>query len=199
MRKHPYAIGIVSGIVATILFGVALWLGVVYTGAYNVAATEPHADAVRWTLDTTVRRSVTRRSDGAGIPEAPSQDLLATGAGHYAESCVHCHGAPGQEPAEWSRGMRPEPPHLTEAAAEWSPGEIRWIVTNGIKMTGMPAFSRHHAPEDIAAIAAFVSALPGLSAENYQSLLEPEREQAPPPMPADSPNQSTATPAPDTE
>src|SRR3546814_13698030 len=76
-----------------------------------------------------------------------------------------CHGGPGQEPAEWSRGMRPEPPHLTEAATEWTDQEIHWIVSNGFKMTGMPAFSEHHSPEEIVAIATFVRALPGLSAD----------------------------------
>jgi mono/diheme cytochrome c family protein len=97
--------------------------------------------------------------------------------------------------------MRPEPPHLTEAATEWSPGEIRWIVANGIKMTGMPAFGRRHPSGDIVAIAAFVSALPGLSADDYRSLLEPgsEHEQAPPPSPDGSPDQPTGTPTPDTE
>jgi mono/diheme cytochrome c family protein len=96
------------------------------------------------------------------------------GAGHYAETCVHCHGAPGHDPAEWSRSMRPEPPRLAEAATEWSPEEIHWIVENGLKMTGMPAFGPHHTREELRAIAAFVSALPGLTAEEYASLNEPQ-------------------------
>jgi mono/diheme cytochrome c family protein len=118
------------------------------------------------------------------LPENASQDLLAEGAGHYAESCAHCHGAPGGEPAEWSRGMRPEPPHLVEAAAEWAPDEIHWIVANDIKMSGMPAFGEHHTPENIIALAMFVSALPGLSAEDYAMLAGSPREpagQTPPP------------------
>src|SRR3546814_3154974 len=96
--------------------------------------------------------------------------LLAQGAGYYAESCAYCHGGPGQEPAEWSRGMRPEPPHLTEAATEWTDQEIHWIVSNGFKMTGMPAFSEHNSPEEIVAIATFVRALPGLSVDDYSRL-----------------------------
>src|SRR3546814_5304582 len=88
------------------------------------------------------------RAGGANLPEDTSDDLLAQGAGYYAESCAYCHGGPGQEPAEWSRGMRPEPPHLTEAATEWTDQEIHWIVSNGFKMTGMPAFrSEEHTSE----------------------------------------------------
>lgn len=117
-----------------------------------------------------MHRSVADRTGDVELPEEISEDLIAQGAGHYAGSCAHCHGGPGQEPAEWSRGMRPEPPHLVEAASEWTTEEIHWIVTNGIKMTGMPAFGPHHSPEEIDALAAFVSALPGLSAEDYQTL-----------------------------
>src|SRR3546814_13447869 len=116
----------------------------------------------------------------------------AQGARYYAESCAYCHGGPGQEPAEWSRGMRPEPPHLTEAATEWTDQEIHWIVSNGFKMTGMPAFSEHHSPEEIVAIATFVRALPGLSADDYSRLTgsalgEPPSE--PPAQAAEPPRQ----------
>ncbi|WAP71427.1 c-type cytochrome [Jiella pelagia] len=165
-----FGAGLALGIVGTLLIAVAVWLTVAYTGAYNVAASDQHADVVRWTLDTTMRRSVASRAGGVELPENVSENLLAEGAGHYSESCAHCHGAPGSEPAEWSRGMRPEPPHLVEAASEWTPEEIHWIVSNGIKMSGMPAFGKSHSPEAIVALTAFVSALPGLTADDYARL-----------------------------
>src|SRR3546814_19578805 len=88
------------------------------------------------------------RAGGANLPEDTSDDLLAQGAGYYAESCAYCHGGPGQEPAEWSRGMRPEPPHLTEAANEWTHQENQWIVHNGLNRPGKPAFREHHSPAE---------------------------------------------------
>ncbi|SDY95824.1 c-type cytochrome [Citreimonas salinaria] len=166
----PKAIGAALGVVATLLVAIAVWLTVAYTGAYNVAATDTHADAVRWTLDTTMRRSVASRAEDILLPGTVPQDMLAEGAQHYAASCAHCHGGPGVEPSEWSRGMRPEPPHLVEAAAEWEPKEIYWIAENGIKMSGMPAFGRHHGPEELLTIAAFVSQLPGMSPEDYATI-----------------------------
>lgn len=165
-----FGAGLALGIIGTLLLAVAVWLTVAYTGAYNIAASDPHADAVRWTLDTTMHRSVANRAVALEMPGAPSEQLIAEGARHYAESCAHCHGGPGAEPAGWSRGMRPEPPHLTEAATEWSASEIHWIVSNGIKMSGMPAFGSHHSAEEIVALTAFVSALPGLTADHYAAL-----------------------------
>lgn len=162
--------GIAVGAVGALVVAAIAWLTVVYTGAYNVAATEPHTDAVRWTFDTTMHRSIENRAQQVALPEQFSDALIAEGARHYDGSCIHCHGAPGQEPAEWSRGMRPEPPLLVEGAAEWSSEEIHWIVENGIKMTGMPAFGPHHEPEEIEAITAFVTQLPGLSRQEYAAL-----------------------------
>ena len=164
------AAGLALGVVGSALIACAFWLIVAYGGAYNVAASAPHSDAVRWTLDTTMHRSVERRARDIQLPARFSEERVTEGAGHYAESCAHCHGAPGQDPTKWSRGMRPEPPHLTEAASEWSAEEIYWIVENGIKMSGMPAFGGHHGPEGITALTAFVTQLPGLSPADYRAL-----------------------------
>ncbi|MBM9594176.1 c-type cytochrome [Roseitranquillus sediminis] len=160
-----------GGALAAIAVAVVVWLAVAYTGAYNVAASDRHADLVRWTLDTTMHRSVARRSGDVELPEEFEDALVVEGAGRYAESCAYCHGAPGQDPTYWSRGMRPEPPHLMEAASDWSAEEIYWIVENGIKMSGMPAFGGHHGRQEIAALSAFVTRLPGLTPEDYATLI----------------------------
>jgi mono/diheme cytochrome c family protein len=158
------------GIVLTLLLGAATWLVLVYGGFYNVAASDPHTDAVRWTLETTMRHSVSRQAGAVRIPVSVPQEVLEEGARHYAGTCATCHGAPGEEAEPWSAGMRPEPPELTEAAAEWSPEELAWIVENGIKMSGMPAFGGRLSPEEIVAVAAFVRELPGLSAGDYAAM-----------------------------
>ncbi|MCX5909784.1 MAG: cytochrome c [Deltaproteobacteria bacterium] len=49
-------------------------------------------------------------------------------------------------------------------------GEIYWIVRNGIKMTGMPAFGPTHNEDELWAIVAFVKRLPDLSSKEYESL-----------------------------
>ncbi|ESR27438.1 c-type cytochrome [Lutibaculum baratangense] len=187
-----FGAGLALGIVGAVLVAIAGWLTVAYTGVYNVAASDQHFDAVRWTFDTTMRRSISSRAGEVELPEKFAEEVIAAGARHYAESCAHCHGIPGGEPEEWSRGMRPEPPHLTEAATEWKPEEIHWIVSNGIKMTGMPAFGEHHSPEEITALTAFVSVLPGLTAEEFERLSAAPRDQAERPRATGEPASETA-------
>ena len=171
-KSKNIALGVLIGSIGTVGIAALGGIAYVYSGGYNVAATEPHAPTVRWALDTSYQNSVQTRSDAIEAPADFAPEMVEAGGSRYAEMCAHCHGAPGAEPAGWSRGMRPEPPHLVEAATEWTTEEIYWIAENGIKMSGMPAFGSHHAPEEIAAIAAFVSELPGLSPEDYAALTD---------------------------
>jgi mono/diheme cytochrome c family protein len=152
---------------ALAIFVLILLAGVVvaYTGAYNMAASSGHTAGMRWFLDTTMHSSVRRRADEQRLASADA----AAGAAEYKTMCEHCHGGPGVEPAAWSRGMLPQPPHLAEAAREWEPAEVVWIVRHGLKYTGMPAFGEDHDDETLWNIAAFVKDLPAMTPAEYRS------------------------------
>lgn len=166
-RKASGIGGFVAGVAATIAAGAAVLLGMVYSGAYNIAATEEHTSFVRWVFDTTFHNSVEGRTDGLTAPETATAAVMAAGAREYKQTCQHCHAGPGVERAEWAAGMRPRPPHLTETAAEWEPEEVFWLAKHGAKMTGMPAFGPTHDDETLWSIVAFVKALPGMDAAEY--------------------------------
>ena len=107
------------GALAVVVLVALVGLVVVYTGSYNVAATEEHASITRWALHTTLMESVSRRADGIVPPESLTEETIATGARMYKETCQHCHAGLGAERAQWANGMRPRPPYLVEAAAHW--------------------------------------------------------------------------------
>ena len=161
-----------AGGVAMLLVLAAAGLIVVMTGSYDVAATSGHRPSMRWALDTTMRNSVQRQAEGLRPPERMTAQMITAGAGEYKAMCAHCHAGPGIERAGWAQSMTPQPPHLTEAAAEWAPHEIFWIVRHGIKMTGMPAFGPTHDDATLWNIAAFVSRLPGMTPEQYAAFPE---------------------------
>jgi mono/diheme cytochrome c family protein len=162
-------LGFATGVASFLVLLVVAGLVAVYTGAYNVAATEDHASLTRWGLETSLRNSVERRAPETGAPDRVTPAVLAAGAGEYREMCEHCHAGPGVERDEWANGMRPKPPHLTEAATEWNPEEVFWIVKHGIKMTGMPAFGPTHEDQTLWNIAAFVKELPAMTPERYET------------------------------
>lgn len=169
-NRSRLGLGVVIGVLGVLALIVVAGLTVVYTGAYNVAATEEHMSVTRWAFDTTMQQSIKRRASEVRRAEDLTPAMLAAGASAYKSSCQHCHGGPGVEREKWADGMRPRPPHLAEAATEWEPGEVFWIVKHGIKMSGMPAFGPSHDDEEIWSIIAFVNELPAMPPERYASL-----------------------------
>jgi len=142
----------------------------IYSGLFDVAASSPDNGLVRWVLETTQERSVARRMKAVQVPPLTDPALLQTGFLHYKENCVTCHGAPGIEASEIGQGLNPYPPELATEAGEGNPQELFWIVKNGIKMTGMPAFGVTHTDQEIWAIVAFLKKMPKMSPQQYQAL-----------------------------
>lgn len=163
-------IGLAAGVAGCAALLAAFGLSVVYTGGYNVAATEDHASFVRWAFDTTFHNSVQRRATTALAPETITPAMIERGARHYEAMCRHCHAAPGVERSEWAGGMRPRPPHLAEAAPHWALEEVYWLVKHGVRMTGMPAFGPTHDEQTLWSMAAFVKELPAMTPERYAAL-----------------------------
>jgi mono/diheme cytochrome c family protein len=144
---------------------------VLYSGLYNVAATEPHFAAVHWILETGMRRSVQRRAANIEVPSLDDPAMRRRGAVLVRRHCVSCHGAPGIAPSGFALGMTPLPGNLAHTAREWRPGEIYWVVRNGIKMAGMPAWEFRLSDDDLWAIVAHVEELPTLSPARYAALM----------------------------
>lgn len=138
----------------------------IYSGTYNVAATNPDHFIVEWILKTTKNYSVKKHSENIERPKLNDDTLVKQGYEHYEDMCVGCHGAPGKDPAE---GFNPSPPLLKDAAEEMSSAELFWVTKNGIKMTAMPAFGLFHSDEEIWSIVAFIKTLPDLTPETYKN------------------------------
>ena len=143
----------------------------VYSGEYNVAATEPHSAFEQWLLGTTMEHSV-RAHARREVAAAPTlgEESFHHGAKHYVSTCVGCHGAPGVERGEFGKGLTPSPPQLAKAVTRWNQQELFWIVKNGIKLAGMPAFGPTHTDEEIWAMVAFLRRLPQMSAQEYRQI-----------------------------
>ncbi len=161
---------VIVALIVFVLVVVGAAVAYVYSGLYNIAATDPHNPVVRWALDAAMVRSVKTHAQGIPVPDLADPSRIEAGATHFRETCVMCHGAPGVERAEIGKGLKPVPPDVSGAAQTWSPAEIFWIIKHGIKMTGMPAWGPTHGDDELWAITAFVEALPGTSPEEYQRL-----------------------------
>jgi mono/diheme cytochrome c family protein len=149
--------------------GAAVGLLIVETGAYNTAATSPHMPVTVWALHTTMLRSVARQSAGIAPPPITGPQVLA-GVRQYEQDCVACHGAPAVDRADWTRGMNPTPPYLLDVTRQMTPAQLYWVIANGAKMTGMPAWGVSRSPQQIWSLVAFLEAQPYLPPRTYLKL-----------------------------
>ena len=62
-KSKNIALGVLIGSIGTVGIAALGGIAYVYSGGYNVAATEPHAPTMRWALDTSYQNAVQTRSD----------------------------------------------------------------------------------------------------------------------------------------
>jgi mono/diheme cytochrome c family protein len=151
-----------------LMLGIVAAAGFVYLGIYNVAATEQHTRPVYTLLEYAMRKSVMRRASPIQAPDLPDEQRARAGLVHYRAHCARCHGAPGVAPEPFSFGMTPTPANLVATAREWEPAELYWVIRQGIKMSGMPAWEYRLSEQEIWDIVAFVEHMPMLSPQEYE-------------------------------
>src|SRR6476660_5099049 len=144
----------------------------IYAGLYNIAADIPHTQPVYWLFETVRDRSVAARARDIVVPnDLNDPNRISRGTGQYADMCSGCHLAPGMKRTEISRGLYPRAPELRRKT-DLTPAEQFWIVKHGVKMTGMPAWGVTHDDNLLWDVVAFVRKLPGLTPEQYETLVK---------------------------
>lgn len=141
----------------------------VYSGAYDIAADEPHWKITERLLTVLRERSIEARARDLVPPDLGDEKRIAAGAGQYAEMCESCHLAPGVADAELRKGLYPKPPEL--ARQRLDAREAFWVVKHGVKMTGMPAWGPTHDDETLWNVVAFLQELPGMDEKRYGELV----------------------------
>lgn len=165
------------GALATLSIGAATGGIVAASGIVNVAANEPHSAFVYQTLAFARERSIANRVSDIKVPEDfADPERVRRGAGNYAAMCVNCHLAPEMEDSEIRKGLYPTPPNLSAKAEALSTSRNAardfWIIKNGIKASGMPAWSAG-GMEDAAIwdLAAFLQKMPFMAKADYEQLV----------------------------
>ena len=97
-----------------------------------------------------------------GSPESIHEGMM-----HFADHCAVCHDNDGRGETMFGRGLYPKPPDLRrEDTQKLSDGEMFWIIENGVRFTGMPAFGGEiGSQEDSWKLVRFIRHLPRLTEE----------------------------------
>lgn len=165
MKSIRFWIGILAGVILSALVGFVLLPNL---GVFPVSATgEPNI--LDWWGHTNLENFLERQAPERTIPAGAEP---VRGFDHYLAMCLHCHGGPEAKRQEWANHMLPKPPELweEEVREHMTDGELYYIIKNGIRMTGMPAFGPNHDDEDIWNMVAFIRRLDRLTQEQNHAM-----------------------------
>src|SRR3954451_9975978 len=125
---------------------------------------------------------VARRLRSMSIPRAArdernavaaSPDALKEGMEHFADHCAVCHANDGSGDTEMGRGMYPRAPDMRQAATQnLTDGELFYIIENGVRLTGMPAWGggSEHDTADNWRLVHFIRHLPKLTPAELETM-----------------------------
>jgi mono/diheme cytochrome c family protein len=160
------------GVVATLV--VLLIAGSIYVwGTDGVSAKGKPGAMETWAA---------RRVRGMGIPVAArkltnpiaeSPEVLAEARAHWADHCAMCHSNNGSGDVELGRNMYPPAPDMRRPETQTlSDGELFYIIENGIRLTGMPAWGSgsDHDQTQSWKLVRFIRHLPELTSEEEREM-----------------------------
>jgi len=152
-----------------LLIGASLFI---WSGVYNIAANDEHWTITNKLIDVLRERSIEVRAEEITVPDNLNDvSRIASAALNYEVMCSQCHLAPGTETTELYEGLYPQPPVFYQTDEEHEEhGEQNnfWVIKNGIKLTGMPAWGASHTDDEIWSLVVFIGQLSEMTAEEYQ-------------------------------
>jgi mono/diheme cytochrome c family protein len=123
-------------VIAVLIFG-AGW----YVTSRGFSARTPPGKAETFAARQLRRMAISKRAAALKNPVPPSPEALSEAMEHFADHCATCHGNDGSGRSHIGSGLYPPAPDMTLAETQkLSDGELYYIIENGIRFTGMPAF-----------------------------------------------------------
>jgi mono/diheme cytochrome c family protein len=133
------------GRIVTILVTVAVillagWIGL-RTVSNGFSTREPATAVERYLAKRTRQAAISAAERAKENPIANSPEVLSEARAHWADHCASCHANNGSGDVEIGRNLYPPAPDMRLPETQsLTDGELFFIIENGIRMTGMPAW-----------------------------------------------------------
>ena len=155
------------------LFVVALLGGaLLLRGARGFSTREQPSPAERW-ISSWMRGAalpVEAKVRTNPVPNTP--EVLADASAHWADHCATCHANDGSGDTQVGKNLYPPAPDMRQSATQQkTDGELFYIIQNGVRLTGMPAWGGSaHDEEDSWKLVRFIRHLPQLTFEEKKAM-----------------------------
>jgi len=184
MTRVPRIILSVAIAATVAMAGAAFWA----SRAKGFSARAEPSAAERLIARAARRWAVPGASRDTANPVAFSPDVWIESRAHFADHCASCHGNDGSGRTEIGQNLYPRALDMRlPATQDLTDGELYWIIENGIRLSGMPAWGAGGGNDaDTWKLVHFIRRLKDLSAAdlkvmeslNPRSPAEIEEEQA---------------------
>lgn len=151
--------------------------------------------AIGWTMirrgfsardePSAVEAFIARRVRRLGVPDSAhtlknpvpiNAETLAEAMEHFADHCAFCHANDGSGQSDIGRGLYPKPPDMRMRETQnLTDGELYYIIENGVRLTGMPAFgveATQGADEATWKLVRFIRHLPDMTDDEFLRMKE---------------------------
>jgi len=168
-----YKLGLIF---AGALTAVALLLGVgavFLLGTHGLSAREQPGPFERWMARQARALAVPKDARSRANPVPDSPQIQADARAHWADHCAACHSNNGSGDVEMGKHMYPPAPNMRQPETQQlTDGELFFIIQNGIRMTGMPAWGSGspHDEQDSWKLVRFIRHLPQLTPEEEREM-----------------------------
>jgi mono/diheme cytochrome c family protein len=168
MHKPSFLAGALALLIVALAAG-----GVFVMGARGFSAREMPSAAERWVARRVRAMAAPGGARDLANPVPNSPEVLAQARAHWADHCAGCHANNGSGDTEMGKRMYPPAPDMRQAdTQQMTDGELFFIIQNGIRMTGMPAWggASAHDEEDSWKLVRFIRHLPQITAQEEREM-----------------------------
>jgi mono/diheme cytochrome c family protein len=115
--------------------------------------------------------SIPASERGAKNPFSPTPEVLSEARAHFADHCATCHANDGSGKTEIGENLYPKSPDMRRSQTQdLTDGEIYYIIHNGIRLTGMPAWGDPAKDDDSWKLVLFIRHLPQMTTEEMKEM-----------------------------
>ena len=165
---------VVTFVALTVIFAALaalLWLRY-FAGAFS--AREQPSALERWLASEARQFAVPREAKTLNNPVACSPEILREARAHWADHCASCHANNGSGDTEIGRNLYPKAPDMRKPRTQHlSDGELYYIIQNGVRLTGMPAWGSagdSDGNQDSWKLVLFIRHLPSMTAQEAEQM-----------------------------
>jgi thiosulfate dehydrogenase len=147
----------ILGSIVTILVLLIGSLGLALLGFLPTRANRVPPEMERHLAMSALDNSVERHAQRLNNPVPPSDENLIAGLKIFTMNCAGCHGGIDRQPSALGKSFYPPAPNLILDPPDDAEWHLFYVIRNGVRYTGMPAWDKTLSEPDMWKLTAFLT------------------------------------------